>query len=150
MSNVTIKARLAVLQAQISGVKHAFADAPNSITNGDAPLFVNLSDRVEYHKDFYGPQIMQAIRNYQMILYAAPRGTGLSGEAVRIAEPFMDSVMEYFVARPQLGLLDNVQDSEISEGTGVKALQFGNDPWVGIAFSLRVWEAVPYEYADHE
>ena len=56
MSNVNaaIKAKLAVLQAQIAGVNRAFPQAPNSISTADAPCFVNLEGAGQDDDDKYG------------------------------------------------------------------------------------------------
>ena len=150
MSADTVLPQLELLQTQIAGINRAFADAPNSITVADAPLFINLPAEGDYDDDVYGDETYQETDTYRMILYVAPRGSGISGEVVNKTRPFLKLVKDFFVARPQLGGLTGVQKAKVTGHGGIVALKFGDDDWVGVEFKLSVIEATPFEYAPGE
>lgn len=150
MSADTVLPQLALLQAQITGVKRAYADAPNSISAADAPLFVNLPADAEWDDDVYGAEIYQETGNYRMILYVAPRGSGMPGEVVNKTRPFLKRVKDFFVARPKLDALAGVQAAKVTGHGGIVGLKYGDDDWVGVEFRLSVVEISNYTFADHE
>ena len=76
MSADTVLPQLALLQIQITGVKRALADVPNSITMADAPIFINVPAEVEWDDDLLGPETYQETATYRMLLFVAQRGSG--------------------------------------------------------------------------
>jgi hypothetical protein len=150
MPPATVKPALVVLQETITGIKHAFADAPNSLHEADAPAFLNLEGPVEYDWQIYGRETVQEKRNYRMILYIGMRGSGLPGEVSRKATPLFSAVMLMFAAHPQLGGVKGVQEALITGDGGLVGIKFQEDDWIGIEFTLHVVEAVPYTFAELE
>lgn len=150
MSIATVKAKLATMQAAISGVKHAFAQAPSTISPADAPLFVNLTGAGAANYAALGDYHRDMTRIYTMRLYVLPVALGIPGEGERQVEPLIAAVYDYFNARPSLGGI--VVVSYITRDTGVTRLAFeeGGAPWIGTDFVLTVEEYEDITFAPSE
>lgn len=149
MSVATVKAALAVLQVQIAGVQKAYAQAPNSVTAGDMPLFVNLTGAATYDRE-EGEDYDKETREYRMFLYVCPQMTGIPGEGEALCEPFFPLVRDFFSSRPSLGGVTDVLTSRPTGDGGVQILRFGDTPYIGIEFKLDVVEVLPITYAAGE
>lgn len=156
MTVATIKPRLAVIQAGITGVKRAFAQAPGSLPPGDLPLFANFTGAARHNWQIIGHDQDLETRNYLMRLYVRPVGQGIDGEAERLCEPFFVSVRDAFASRPGLGLgvagshLAGVQQAVFLGDSGVSVLRYSGQDFIGIEFRLEVNEYVEVNYEAFE
>lgn len=153
-----IKTRLAEIQAAISNIKRAYANAPFSIPEGDLPLFINFTGPSQNDYDIYGDGEINETRDFLMRLYVAPIEQGLSGEAEKAVEPFFPLVYAAFGARPGLSSattghtspLDGVKYSFIVSDGGISVLPFAGANYIGAEFKLRVQAVQSYTYAPGE
>lgn len=150
MSVVTVKTRLAEIQAKIAGVKRAYAQAPLSLPDSDLPAFVNFTGEATHESRIGGADVDAETRQYRMRLYIERSGQGIDGEAERLCEPFFDLVRDAFMARPGLEQLDNVQVARLLGDSGVSALTYAGEPYIGIEFRLYVMELVRVTYAEKD
>jgi hypothetical protein len=150
MSIATVKNQLASMQAAISGIKHAFAQAPATISPADAPLFINLTGAGSADYAQQGDFSRVMTRFYTMRLYVLPATQGIPGEGERQVEPLIAATYAYFNARPSLGNL--VARSFIIRDTGVTRMMFeeGGIPWIGCDFTLSVEEYESIMFAPGE
>ena len=88
MSVATVKARLAAIQATISGVNRAYAYGPASLPPGDLPAFVNFTGAGTPNLEVFGRENNRESRIYLMRLHVKPVGQGIDGEIERLVEPF--------------------------------------------------------------
>ncbi len=146
MSVATVKAALASYQATIPGVVSAYAQAPNSVSAADMPMFTNFTGASDEDWNTGGADEGVEIRQYRMILLLLPRGSGVAGEAERIAEPFFPMVRDFFDARPHLGT-PGVQSSIFQGDGGLVIINYGGLDYYAIEFKLMVTEYFPRTYA---
>ena len=152
MTVATIKTKLAALQATISGVTHAFAQAPADLNTADMPAFCNFTGQATDDYQAGGDEVDVVTRTYNMRLYVLPAVDGLPGEAERLCEPLIDAVRLFFSAHLQLGGLQGVQSALITGDSGVARLVFNDpsQPIYGVEFKLAVTEYIGFTYADNE
>ena len=146
MSVTTVLAQLALLQAQITGVKVAYAEAPNSVVAANMPLFITIPGEAEDDWVSAGSDSDLETRTYRMLLIVAPRGAGIPGEALALCNPFFDRVRDFFAARPALGL-DSVHSATYLGDSGTTNIVYQDVPQVGIEFRLRIVEYLQRTYA---
>lgn len=156
MTVATVKARLAVIQVGITGVKRAFAQAPGTLPPGDLPLFANFTAAARHNWQIIGDDQDLETRLYLMRLYVRELGQGIDGEAERLCESFFTSVRDTFAARPGLGLgtagshLAGVQLAVFLGDSGVSVLRHNGQDFIGIEFRLEVSEYVEVNYEEFE
>ena len=148
MSVETVKARLATIQAGITGVRRAYAEVPNSITAADMPLFVTLTGPANHDWQALGSDQDKEQRTYRMRLFVMPLGQGYPGEGENAAEPFFTRVRDTFSARPGLEGLTGVQSATLIGDSGLVVLDFQEQQYWGIEFELQVVEYVEVTYAE--
>lgn len=148
MSVVTVKSRLARIQAAIAGVRRAYAQAPLSLPDSDLPAFVNFTGAATHESRVGGADVDAETRQYLMRLYVRKSGQGIEGEAERLCEPYFDLVRDAFMARPGLEQLDHVQLARLLGDSGVSALSYAGEMYIGIEFRLQVMELLSVTYAD--
>lgn len=104
LSNVaTVRARLAVLQGNISGVKKAFSHIPQNIESRELPCFITRVTDIDYDYTRAGEGIVAESAVYQMQLYVKEALTGRDEAAPEEAAlAFIDPVRDYFLKRPGL------------------------------------------------
>jgi len=150
------KVRLATLQMLIEGSKHAYPEAPNTVNMTDMPCWVTLTGPGSYPQEGEqdegeaGAMIVKVHRQYKMLLLAAPFGTGIAGEAERIAEPFIDRTKLFFASRPSLGGLDGLQSFFVTGDSGVSIITYQDTKYYGVSFDASVIEYEFFTYADLE
>jgi hypothetical protein len=151
MSVATVKAQLALLQASITGITSAFAQAPISLPENGFPCFVNLARAASIDSTPLGhaDRVVEG-REYLMRLYVAPLLEGTDAEAEGKCEPFFPLVRDFFLARPSLGGLTYVQRAWPLGDSGVVPLRYAMNSYIGIEFRLQVWEYVDISYAATE
>lgn len=156
MSVETVKARLAQIQAGITGVKRAFSHGPGAMPPGDLPCFVNFTGPARHDFLLAGNDQDIETRTYIMRLYVRPVGQGIDGEAERLCEPFFPRVRDIFAGRPGLGLgttgshLAGVQRAIFLGDSGTSVLRYNGQDFIGIEFRLEVSEYVEVVYEDYE
>ena len=138
------------MQRLISGVKHAYEQAPTSLDTAQLPAFINLTGPGNDDWAGLGDGQEQNTRIYVMRLYILPVSSGIPGEVERLCEPFFESVRLYFAQRPTLGGLARVQSAYILSDSGVVKLPFKSaDPeFLGTEFRLQVTEVISFNYAE--
>lgn len=153
----TIKTRLAEIQATITGVKRAYAQAPASLPPGDLPCFINFVGPATHDWSELGYGNGQETRLYLMRLYVKPILAGIDGEAERACEPFFELVRDKFSGRRGLGMgtstklpLAEIQQAILLGDNGIVVLPYAGDEFIGIEFRLQVDQdiaivPVPYE-----
>ncbi len=156
MASELVVSRLAILQAQIAGIRRAYSEPPETISVMDMPLFINLVGPGSHDLATIGENYDLETRLYRMRLFIRPSVTGFPGEGETEARPFIRAVTSFFQGRPSLGGgalagLDEVQESAVIADSGVmQALMFGGTAHIGIEFTLQVKEYVFYDYAPNE
>ena len=151
MSVATVKAQLAVLQAQITDVKRAFAQGPLSLPLTDVPLFCNYTGAATHDWRILGAERDRETRLYLMRLYVCTAQDGIGGEAERRCEPFFPLVRDYFAARPSLGRLNGVEVATLLGDSGVmNPMLYAGEQFIGIEFRLQVVEHVNVVFAANE
>lgn len=150
MSILTVPPQLAVLQKQISGIKHAWAEAPNGLNASDLPAFVNFANagKPDYAQLGDGQYVMT--RLYTMRLYVLTVGSGIAGEGERLVKPLIENTYNHFVPRPSLG--GTVHLAYIIQDSGPSRLEFqmGGQLYIGVDFTIQVSEIVEYKFARGE
>jgi len=148
MAIETIKTQLATIQSNITGIKRAYAQAPNSLPPADMPVMVNFTGAAAL--DDLGGYQQTISRTYKMRLYVAPLGSGISGEAERLCEPYFERVWQQFAARPGLENLTGVLNAQILRDSGVIVLDYAGERYIGIEFALQTMEVMEVAYAANE
>jgi len=155
MSIVTVRARLAEMQASIPGVRRAYDQLPVGIVNtADLPLFLNFVRDTEYDIDS-GEGFVYDTRTYVMWLLVKPVAEGTDSEGEQITEPFIPIVADYFISRPSLLDLKGVVTSELKSDSGPKRMVWPGTPsdpigvYWGIEFVLDVTEVSNISYTDY-
>jgi hypothetical protein len=120
----------------------AYDNPPYTISAIDMPLFVTfvgaLVSNTLVGSDGKMRDFLEA-RNYSMILYHSPYGTGIEGEHYGDLTPFYEIVYSKFGGMPHLGRLSGIEDAVIVSDSGMESLQrFMNQNYYGIKFTLQV------------
>lgn len=155
MSITTIKERLAEIQAEIEGVKRAYANGPKTLPVADLPCFVNFTGPATDDWRSLGADYDQESRLYIMRLYVAPAQQGIDGQAEAACEPFFPLVRDLFASRPGLGTgsvdtqLAGVEAIYLGD-QGVSILLYAGVEYVGLECRLQVTELVDRSYDDGE
>ncbi len=150
MSVVTVKTRLAAIQAAISGVGRAYPQAPLSLPGSDLPAFVTYTGQATNDWRITGSDVDSETRIYLMRLYVAPLQQGVPGEMERLCQPFFASVRDAFGARPGLEILNGVLTATLLGDGGPAVMAYGSVQYIGIEFRLQVIELVEVSYADYD
>jgi hypothetical protein len=155
VSVATVKARLALIQAAISGVGRAYAQAPRKLPAADLPVFINFTGAATHDWRIVGSDTDRETRTYLMRLYVAPLPQGAPGGIEEQCEPFFERVWAAFAARPGLehpesrAHLDGVQSATLLGDGGVIVTGYSGVMYVGIEFRLQVVELKGRSYADY-
>jgi hypothetical protein len=164
MTIVTVKTRLALMEAQITGIRRAFAQQPSgAVADADLPFFINFArEAVDDYRSIGSDQDREG-RMFLPTLYvfSAGLGTQLPAEGEALAEPWIATVKDYFRARPSLSALDTdgvtsigglkgVQMAYLVGDSGPRMLQWGGQLYWGIEFKLNVVEYLKITFAQGE
>jgi len=157
MSIKLIRERIASLQLAIPGVKYAYSILPRGVVQSNQlPLFINFVRDGEYDHEELGDNDILHTRSFNMWLLVKPAAEGEEGESENLTEPWIETVVQYFMARPSLGNLIGVQDSYIVSDTGPKKMVWPGSSasptgtYWGIEFRLKVIEFTQRTFATNE
>lgn len=145
-----ILTQIAIIQGEIldpvSGrACTTYANVPYTISMRDMPLFVNyagpltqmlLTGSDEAAREF------NEIRAFTMILYHSPLGAGIEGEMSSFLTPFFPLVYAKFGEYPRLKQLAGVVDAKIIGDGGMAIVNFINQQYFGVRFTLQVTSRV--------
>lgn len=142
-----VRARLAAIERQIPGITWAFDRIPASLNNAELPAFVNRVAEARYNQATFGEQAISEERLYLAELYVAELETGAEGQSEDMTTALIDTVRDFFLARPQLqldGSTEAVYRAVLESDTGaVVGIEYpigSGKRYAGIRFSLRVYE----------
>ena len=137
MSITTIKAQIASIASDITGVQRAYAQAPNSLPPADLPAVVVYTGPSQYTERGY--EITGEVRAFKVRLYVLPAQNGIPGEAEAACEPFFARFREAFPPGARLGRLGEVLQARLTGDQGVSVISLvGGSVYVGIEFNLEV------------
>lgn len=144
MTVETIAARLASIQANITGIKSAFDldEIPNKLTTAHLPAFVNVPAEATAARG--SDDLWRETRLWYMVLFIAPQQRPYE-VAFRLSamSPFFDRVRAAFMARRTLESLNFLEDSTYLGDSGtVLPLVFAGADYSGIEFRLQTVELV--------
>jgi hypothetical protein len=132
---------------------YAHDNIPYTISTADMPLFVNfpggLEDNSVVGTDEFGRE-MREVRNYNLVLYHSPYGSGIEGEKLGLLRPYFDLVYEQFGHYPHLKNLGGVIDSLLVGDEGVGTVTFSGQTYFGIKFTLQVTTRVRRLYGPND
>lgn len=159
---ITISAQaaaLAAIERSITGVAHAYDEAPDTI-EGNLPAFVNvpgqstLTWNLNLTEDANGNELFEAneTRNWMCALYVAQRGEGLEGEIIRRCYPFFDSVRDALQGNQSLGRTPGVLKVTYQGDNGIafERLKYQNLIYSGIVFRFQVLSRITATIAPGE
>jgi hypothetical protein len=132
--------RIAAIQALVSGVAKAFADAPHNLKDGELPAFVNIYSEQPSTNQRADAGRLRKIARYEMNLYVKKASQGIEYEAQQMIVPLVKLVENEFFARQMLQLDDQgLGGVESAEITGVKVgqLAYGAVLYTGATFFLE-------------
>lgn len=140
MTTETVIPRLQTLLGGVSGVVRAFDQLPGKLNAADLPAWVVVPQAAEFTT--IARAVIQERRDYALILYVKPLGADTFGAGHNDARPFFDRTRALFASNVRLGDLDGITQADLVADSGVAPLVYGGrEPqYVGIEFTLRVWE----------
>ena len=132
MSVQTIIAQLAVLQAEITGIRQAFAETPDKLNA--FPCFVNFPSEGDIDR---APSQRKVKHIIKMQLRVTRADLPSAENKVR---PFLDLVLDKFDA--------NISLNGTAHRSAITHYDYGELPWggrtyLGISFDIEVWEEIP-------
>lgn len=165
MSESTTRQRLAAMWGEINGVRTHFNNIPRRLQDAQLPASVVFPGRATHA---YGPssdnteEFITETRVYRMVLYISNAQLGTSGQGEIDADPFFDSVLSHFAARPGLELDSegaqqsvSVLDAALLTDGGLQVgpypLGNGAEPspeYIQIAWDMQVTELIEIHYED--
>jgi hypothetical protein len=142
-----VRTRLAALERQIPGIVTAHDRIPRSLNGAACPQFVNRVAEARYNQATFGEQAISEERLYLAELYVAELETGAEGQSEDMTTVLIDTVRDFFLARPQLqldGSTEAVYRAVLESDTGaVVGIEYpigSGKRYAGIRFNLRVYE----------
>lgn len=139
MSLNTVATRLALIQSGIDGVRKAYDldNMPNKL--GPLPASANFPGPATY--EGYGSGDIVETRTWSMRLYVTPAQRPIdAAKKAALVEPFFRRFLVAFADAQQLNDLDDIQWAWIGEDAGLMALQYADEWFAGVEFSLTVKE----------
>lgn len=141
-----ILARIALIEREIldpvSGANIiAYDNVPYVISAADMPLMVNMVGPLisntlmgsdEEAREF------EEVRNYRLLLFHSPIGSGIEEEKTGLLTPFFQLVINKFQSYPHLKQLAGIRNSVITGDTGTTPMMFLGQSYFGMAFTLAV------------
>jgi len=151
MSVETIAARLASIQAAITGIVTAYGldEIPNALRSAQLPAFINVPGEATHVQ--IADDLLQETRTWYMLLFLAPVEAPVQvAQRMSLARPFFARVRDAFAARDGLESLSGVLRSAFLGDNGVTApLEFGGTMYSGIEFRLQTLELVQVAAVDY-
>lgn len=147
MSVSTVKARLALMFADITGMSATWANAPESLSSLPATV-VYTSDENLIEID---TEIATFSRLYRPRVYIISRTQGTQTLAEEAANAYFPLVRSYFLTHQlmstnALGGLDGVLKMDYQGDGGMIVAPFAGQDYYAIEWRILVTEAVPYTY----
>ena len=131
----------------------AYDNIPYTISVADMPLFVNfpgsLVSNTMIGSDEVGRE-MREVRNYNLVLYHSPYGSGIEGEKLGLLRPYFDLMYTLFGLYAHLDDLDGVIDSLLTGDGGAGTVTFSGQTYYGIKFTLQVVTRVRRLYGPND
>lgn len=149
-----VRNRLAEIQRGVTGVKRAYAFAPQSLPESDLPLFCTFTGPATIAP--LGETLIEETRAWLMRLYVKPVQAGYDGEAEKAVDEFLLSVRAAFLSHPLLG--NGTKDSALSfveravwmGDSGIQVLPYAGQNYLGVEFRLNIVSIVPVSIAGYE
>ncbi len=150
--------RLAAIQRElidpVSGLPLvAFDNVPYIVNTADMPLFVNFAgalNRNDVAGSDHEARTFNETRNYTMVLYHSPFGSGVEGEKSGLLSPFFKMVYDKFGAYPHLKNLGGVLEAKLISDSGMTVVRFSNQDYFGVRFTLQVVSKIRRPFGDGE
>ena len=141
-----VLARLAQIESEIidpasGSACVSYENVPYAVSVANMPLFLNfigpLTQKIWEGGDENAREYNE-VRNFNVVLYHSAYGSGIEGEKMGLLTPYFELVYAKFDSYPHLNALDGVMDARITSDAGVGTVQFSNQPYYGIRFTLQV------------
>jgi len=155
MSNMDADAilkQLAVIEREITGVRRVYDNPPNSISQADMPMFVNLpgpmtENWIDGGEDDDAVEAFEA-REYECLLIVASTATGISGEAFSKVPPLLAAVRNKFASYPFLKGFP-IRGMQLQRDSGVRSdILFGGVAYFGVRFTVVIEARIRVPYAE--
>ena len=148
--------RIAAEASAITGIRTAYATIPRAVNDADLPGLVVLPGPAiyDYQSATWGETMQSRKRTYYLDLLYSRSDTGVGGEVQIAVEPLMDSLTDFFSARPGLWLdgttqpEDVVFNSRMVGDSGYIKIEYAGKAYDGVRFSLEVEEVFDVGYTD--
>lgn len=160
MSESATRTRIAHMLGEINGIVTPFVNIPRRLQDAQLPASVVFPGRATHSKTDLGEQLIAENRIYKIVLYINNAEFGAAGQTEIQADPFFDTVIQHFAARPGLELDSEganqtysvlttalLGDSGLTVGSYPLAGQ-GGDEYIQISFDLQVQEIIEIVYHD--
>jgi hypothetical protein len=128
-------------------------ERPDSLPETDFPRWVNLPGAAQLAwSQGSDEDALEGIetREYRCILFVAPVGDGISGEAIDEVRPYFAAGRKLFMAHQSLGGLNGVQAVRVIGDGGMAEMPYAKEPYWAILFRVQVQVRVRDEYASQE
>lgn len=144
-------AALAVVEAAITGVLHAFEDPPDAAPS-DLPCFINFPGASNLANWPYSDEEAaeaNETRAWECRLLVAARGTATIGEVIRRCKPFYDLVRDAFQGHQQINSTAGVLKVTYlgDNGLSFNRLNYAGQMYSGIIFRVQIVTRVRSPYA---
>jgi hypothetical protein len=149
-----VRERLAEIQRTVTGVKRAYAWAPQSLPDSDLPLFCTFTGPATV--TMLAETLLEETRTWLMRLYVKNVQAGVDGEAEKAVDEFLLSVRAAFLAHPLLGngnkdsTLAFVERAAWMGDNGIQVLTYAGQPYLGAEFRLNLVTIIPVTIAGYE
>ncbi len=149
-----VRERLAEIQRTVTGVKRAYAWAPQALPDGDLPLFCTFTGPATVA--LLSETLLEETRTWLMRLYVKNVQAGIDGEAEKMVDEFLLSVRDAFLSHPLLGngvldaALPFVKRAAWMGDNGIQVLTYAGQPYLGAEFRLNLIAIVTATLAGYE
>lgn len=126
----------------------AWAEAPQSISEGDLPMWILFTRQATYPvpPDSSALRLLRETRDFDCRLYVALGQAGIDGEAERKCEPYIETARLLIQTHPLLqedtapSYVPGIQRGYPVRDSGVVTLSYGSpaNSYVGLNFTIRV------------
>lgn len=137
---------MAELEEQILGIRRAFVDPPRSVASADLPCFLNFVGPATF--DVVPDDVCTEQGEYTALLFVAPAQSGAPGEASAACRPWLDTVRDFFAARPTLDNARYVLDGGLVRRGKPRSYDVAGTAYLGVEFVLSFIEMFNVEVAE--
>ena len=154
MTVTNVLTRLREYGDAIAGINVEFRYIPHVIQDGELPAWIVLPGEGAYSVTEYGNETLISTRTYRILVLTGRAGQGSQSQGQIVVEPYLDSVPQYFAARPGLPSLTDALDvlGEVQvpiSDTGYIVINYPQQSdtfYHGIEFRLTVRELTTIDY----